>query len=281
MASAEEEKKNEEMKQDVALGDYAYITVKLNMNDGKSGITMYKKPYNSDKYGSAFLDCHEWEELSNRISELARVAADIDPINGSGGGGGSGKGGGSSSSGGSGGSDAVAADDSNSQPSYPTQLLSTRMMVKINLFAAPNGVSYVTMAVRPYVVDTKTNQLKMLREGITLNLREIQLLSEKAGLISAIVEEQMASTHFVWLSTIKDCQFTQKTIENFFTKASPGQKLRLIVEKRESHAISPAVAGVMTQERRRDPSDGVAVDSLLSGLASTSSESASGPYMDC
>ena len=121
MALPEEEGKNEEMKQDVALGDYAYITVRLNMNDGKSGITIYKKPYNNDKYGSAFLDCQEWEELSKQIGELARSATDIDPSNGGGGGGG--KGGGSGSSGKSGGGDAVAADGGDSQPSYPTQLL--------------------------------------------------------------------------------------------------------------------------------------------------------------
>ena len=226
---------DEEMKQSVSLGPYAHVMVRLNLDDGRSGITIFKKPFNSNDFTSMPLNVSEWEELDGQIVSLADSANEM-AMNAS----------------------AFSADEAkaaagdvapHAEPSYPSKLLSTRVMAKLNLFHAPNGQRYVTMAIRPYVVDVKTQALKLMRDGITLNLKEIVALKEKAPSITSIVREQMASTHFIKVATPRDVELAKIEIDQFFAKAITGQKMRLIIEKMDypfhmdPNTISGAVAG--------------------------------------
>ena len=208
----------DEMKQKIALGDYAYVSVRLNLDDGKSGISICKKPYNSDVFSVVTLDVQEWSELAHQMESLADSASEMDA-----------------------GADAAAVTGESASPtSYPSKLLSTRVMAKLNLFAAPNGQRYVTMAVRPYVMDNKTSVLKLKKEGVTLNMKEILCLREKKSFISEVVEEQTASTYHISLYNTKDLVLAQKRLEHFFVKASAGQKLRMIAEKKSTVVASDA-----------------------------------------
>ena len=234
----------EEMKQKISLGDYAFVSVRLNLDDGKSGISIYKKPYNSDHYSAINLDVLEWNELAHQIGSLADSATDMD-------------------AGADGNANSEVASSSASTPSYPSKLLSTRVMAKLNLFSAPNGQRYVTMAVRPYVMDSKTSVLKLTKEGVTLNMKEILCLQEKKAFISETIEEQTASTYNIALYNNKDLVLAQKRLESFFVKASPGQKLRMILKKKPAVVasdapthVSPDASSYLTPDARANGHDG-------------------------
>ena len=63
-------------------------------------------------------------------------------------------------------------------PQNLTKILSQRMMALLNLFQAPTKTSYVTLAVRPYVID-KEQSYKMTKEGgVTLNFKELCTLAD-------------------------------------------------------------------------------------------------------
>ena len=233
---------DEEMKQSVPLGPYAHVMVRLNLDDGRSGITIFKKPFNSNDFTSMPLNVAEWKEVDGQIVSLADSASEMSTN-----------------------AAAFSVDDAkaaagdvapHAEPSYPSKLLSTRVMAKLNLFHAPNGLKYVTMAIRPYVVDVKTHALKLLKDGVTLNLKEILALKEKAPTISSIVYEQMASTHFIRVATPRDVALAKIEIDQFFAKSITGQKMRLIIEKMDypfhidPNIVSGAVVGNDALRRR-------------------------------
>ena len=232
---------DEEMSQSINLSHYAHVMVRLNLGDGKSAITIFKKPFNQNEFTSMPLDVAEWKQLNDSIDSLADAANDMaanasafhadEPRT------------------------AVAGDiASHAEPSYPSKLLSTRVIAKLNLFNAPNGQKYVTLAIRPYVIDVKTHCIKLLRDGVTLNLREIAALKDKASIIVNAVHEQMSSTHFMTIGTPRDVELAMAEIEEFFTKSITGQKLRLILEKKDyPFHVAPNVmsAAVSENEMRR------------------------------
>ena len=146
----------ETMKAQVNLSEYAFVACSLNLMDASSSVVINKKPFGKDVYSECRLTADEWRELAKAMSEIRHSALQMNErANNEGFGG-----------------------DATVLPQNLTKILSQRMMALLNLFQAPTKTSYVTLAVRPYVID-KEQSYKMTKEGgVTLNFKELCTLAD-------------------------------------------------------------------------------------------------------
>ena len=144
------------MKAQVNLSEYAFVACSLNLMDATSTVVINKKPFGKDVYSECRLSADEWRELAKNMSEIRHSAMQMNER-------------------------AQQNDgfgDSTVLPQNLTKILSQRMMAVLNLFQAPTKTSYVTLAVRPYVID-KEQAYKMTKEGgVTLNFKELSTLAD-------------------------------------------------------------------------------------------------------
>ena len=199
------------MKNRLDLSEYAHVTVMLNLYDGQSGVNIAKKPYLKDHYDVANLVIDEWVELSKCLLELKRTAREMqERIE----------------------ANELAEMPTPTFPSNVTKILSTKYMAKLNMFCAPTKQTYITLAIRPFILD-KNSEPRLTKEGCTLNLKELNCLADSCFGIQNIISEQMSSTRFVALTDMGDVEREKKKMELFFQVATPGQKCRVIMEKKE------------------------------------------------
>ena len=212
-----------EMKNKIDLSEYAYVTVSLNLYDGQSGVSIAKKPYAKDIYATANLVIDEWAELSKCLLDLKRTAREMqERIE----------------------ANQLADSPSPTFPCQVTKILSTKYMAKLNMFEAPTKQTYITLAIRPFILD-KDSEPRPTKEGCTLNLKELNCLADSCFGIQNIISEQMSSTRFVGLADMADVEREKRKMELFFQMATPGQKCRIIMEKKER---PPAPANVFAGE---------------------------------
>ena len=195
------------MKGKITLSEYAHLACTHNLMDNMSTVIISKKPYGSDDFKSAKLSVDEFNELSKHLAEIKTVAQQMNEhANNSGFG------------------DGVL-------PQNLTKILSQTHMAVVNLFTAPNKTSYVTLAIRPYVID-KDASYKMTKDGVTLNYRELQALADARFQVHHLIQEMMSSTRVVAVATPDDVERERIHIMSFLSLAQPGQKMRLIIEKK-------------------------------------------------
>ena len=196
----------------IDLSEYAYVVINLNLYDGQSGVTISKKPWGKDMYTSATLNVDEWSELARTLQELKKSAQEMHEktqLN------------------------EMSGSRAPTLPWNVSKILSTKYMTKLNLWNAPNGMTYITLAIRPYVLNKDSEPCMQKGVGVTLSYRELHNLSDSAFSISNTISEQMSSTRFVSLVDMSDVEREQKKMELFFQMATPGQKCRVIMEKKE------------------------------------------------
>ena len=196
----------------IDLSEYAYVVINLNLYDGQSGVTISKKPWGKDMYTNATLNVDEWSELARTLQELKKSAQEMHEktqLN------------------------EMSGSRAPTLPWNVSKILSTKYMTKLNLWNAPNGMTYITLAIRPYVLNKDSEPCMQKGVGVTLSYRELHNLSDSAFSISNTISEQMSSTRFVSLVDMSDVEREQKKMELFFQMATPGQKCRVIMEKKE------------------------------------------------
>ena len=196
----------------IDLSEYAYVVINLNLYDGQSGVTISKKPWGKDVYTNATLNVDEWSKLARTLQELKKSAQEMHEktqLN------------------------EMSGSRAPTLPWNVSKILSTKYMTKLNLWNAPNGMTYITLAIRPYVLNKDSEPCMQKGVGVTLSYRELHNLSDSAFSISNTISEQMSSTRFVSLVDMSDVEREQKKMELFFQMATPGQKCRVIMEKKE------------------------------------------------
>ena len=203
------------MKGKISLSEYAHLACSHNLMDNLSTVLISKKPYGSDDFKSAKLTVDEFNELSKHLAEIKSVAQQMN-------------------------------DHANNQgfadtvlPQNLSKILSQSMMAMLNLFTAPNKTSYVTLAIRPYVID-KDACYKMTRAGVTLNFRELSALTDARFQVHHLIQEMMSSTRIVQVATPEDVERERIHLMSFLSLAQPGQKMRLIIEKKPPTEMAPA-----------------------------------------
>ena len=199
----------------ITLSQYAHLACSHNIMDNMCTIAIAKKPYNSDDYKAAKLVVEEWSELSKHLAEIKSVALQMSEH-----------------------ANKTQFGDGIVLPQNLTKILSEKTMACLNLFTAPTKNTYVTLAIRPYVIDKESNY-KMTRDGVTLNYQELSTLADARFQVHHLIQEMISSTRLVQLASPEDVERERIHLMSFLSLAQPGQKLRLIIEKKPP-AESPA-----------------------------------------